>query len=904
MKSKLLIGLAVAGVLAGFSGGVLPASAVPHHYRLVLANVPGAPATYPYTGEPGTAPTSVTIAGIEIPVLDVQDLGAVDTTPAVTTPADTPPADPTPNPKPDPTPAPDPKPDTTPAPKPDTTPAPSTDTTPAPKTDAGSADTPAQQPQDATPSAGTPADGQAPAAAVPGAPAGTGSSPATTKKDSSGKGTASAPVAADQEQQKTTGGDAAKSQGKDEGSKDAGKSGASRKGSKKPEKTTAGADDTAGTDAQPAAKAPPAPSNPTFSLAQPGPAALGVPNFFIDKFRIPPFLLPIYQAAGVEYGVRWEVLAAINEIETDYGRNLNVSSAGALGWMQFMPATWEMYGTDANHDGKRDPYNPVDAIFAAARYLKAAGADKDISKAIFAYNHADWYVDSVLMRARLIGGLPADLVGSLTGLTQGHFPVHAQARYAESISPKTRRKATSGNVALPVESTKTRRGINIYAKAGSPVIAVQDGKIVRMGETKRLGRFIQLRDVYGNTYTYARLKKLAQRYPVPKPQKVTRRQVDAELNLPKRDPKPTAPATAGAQPAAGKAAAARTPAVAKAPSVEKERLFANPYRPRAYKNGGESQLFDNGAPIPGFATFKSFFTEIYGLDRKDVELKELKVGSKVIAGTILGRIGRTSDAATHMLFEIRPAGRGAPRVDPKPILDGWKLLESTAIYRAAGKNPFFGRDAKYPSIGQILLLSKEALQARVLENPDIEIYECGRRDIMAGAIDRRVLATLEFLAASGLKPTVSSLECGHGTYTSSGNVSEHTTGTAVDIAAVNGIPIMGNQGAGSITDMTIRRLLTLQGTMKPHQIISLMTFDGADNTLAMADHADHIHVGFRPLFGANTKLGGQLNSALQPGQWTKLIKRIGEIDNPKVPLAPSKYSLDVAASGSAAHSGD
>src|SRR5215211_7877368 len=67
--------------------------------------------------------------------------------------------------------------------------------------------------------------------------------------------------------------------------------------------------------------------NPTVSLATPGPARIGVPNFFIDKFRIPPFLLPIYQAAGIEYGVRWEVLAAINEIETDYGRNLNVSSA-------------------------------------------------------------------------------------------------------------------------------------------------------------------------------------------------------------------------------------------------------------------------------------------------------------------------------------------------------------------------------------------------------------------------------------------------------------------------------------------------------------------------------------------------------------------------------------------------
>ena len=97
-----------------------------------------------------------------------------------------------------------------------------------------------------------------------------------------------------------------------------------------------------------------------------------------------------------------------------------------------------------------------------------------------------------------------------------------------------------------------------------------------------------------------------------------------------------------------------------------------------------------------------------------------------------------------MLFEIRPAGRGAPRIDPKPILDGWKLLESTAIYRAAGKNPFFGPDAKTPSIGQILLMSKEALQQRVLANPRIEIYELRppghphRRDRPPRAGDARV----------------------------------------------------------------------------------------------------------------------------------------------------------------------
>jgi murein DD-endopeptidase MepM/ murein hydrolase activator NlpD len=656
----------------------------------------------------------------------------------------------------------------------------------------------------------------------------------------------------------------------------------------------------------------PTPANPTFSEALPGPAPIGVPNFFIDKFRIPPFLLPIYQAAGIEYGIRWEVLAGINEIETDYGRNLNVSTAGAVGWMQFMPSTWKQYGVDGNHDGKKDPYNPVDAVFAAARYLKAAGADTDIRRAVFAYNHADWYVDSVLMRARLIGGLPSDLVGSLTGLTQGHFPVQAKATYADDLSERrlNRKIAKGHNAAVPVEANTSRRGINIYAKAGSPVTATQDGRIVNIGRTKRLGRFIQLQDVYGNTYTYAHLKRIAAAYAVPKPQKVTKAEVASELKLPKKDPAPTQPASAGTQPkakAAGKSAPqpkASHPQVVKdvqssvvgstQVDVQKERVFANPSRPTSYKHGGEEQLLNRDFQS-GSTTYQAQFTKALGLDSKDVRIKRLRVGSKVVAGTILGRIGKTQrTVAPHLLFEIRPAGKGAPRIDPKPILDGWKLLESTAIYRAAGKNPFFGPDAKNPSIGQILLMSKESLQHRVLTDPRVSVYDCGRRDIRAGLIDRRVLATLEFLSASGLKPTVSALECGHSLYTASGNISEHSTGNAVDIAAINGIPILGHQGPGSITDMTIRRLLTLQGTMKPHQIISLMTFDGADNTMSLPDHADHIHVGFHPLYGSDSKLGRQINATLKPKQWIKLISRLGQIDNPQVLTSPSKYAIDVA----------
>ena len=652
-------------------------------------------------------------------------------------------------------------------------------------------------------------------------------------------------------------------------------------------------------------------ANPTLSLAEPGAAAIGVPNFFIDKFRIPPFLLPIYQAAGIQYGVRWEVLAAINEIETDYGRNLNVSSAGAVGWMQFMPSTWQLYGVDANGDNVRDPYNPADAIFAAARYLRAAGADTDLRKAIFAYNHANWYVDSVILRARLIGGLPSNLVGSLTGLTQGRFPVEAKARYAKSLSKTDLRARRRANRAVVVQSTD-RNSIDIFSKSGAPVVAVSDGRIVGVGRSRRLGNYVKLQDVYGNTYTYGHLESVVTRYPSPKPKSVTPQEIAKELALPEKDAAPTQAASGTSRPAARAPkprvvakAAPKGRAAAPTGRVKptKERLFAHPERPAAQDAGGAQQVFERTGEVNGQA-MSGYFRRVFGLGREDIRLRKLRKGSTIVAGTILGHLGRTvPHKAPHLLFEIRPAGSGAPRIDPKPILDGWKLLETTAIYRAAGRNPFVGSDAATPSIGQILLMGKDALAQRVLADPRIQIYDCGRRDVQTGQIDRRVLATLEFLAASGFKPTVSSMHCGHSVLTASGNVSEHSSGNAVDIAAVNGIPITGHQGKGSITDLVIQRLLTLQGTMKPHQIISLMTFPGADNTFAMSDHADHIHIGFKPMFGTNSKLAKQVNAILKPKQWIKLIDRLGTIDNPTVRRNPSKYATQVKRA-SPAHKGD
>jgi hypothetical protein len=645
----------------------------------------------------------------------------------------------------------------------------------------------------------------------------------------------------------------------------------------------------------------PTPGNPGFMDVLPGPSTTtGVPNFIIRKFRVPPFLLPIYQAAGIEYGIRWEILAAINEIETDYGRNLNVSSAGALGWMQFMPPTWAAYGVDANKDGRKDPYNPVDAIFAAARYLKAANYENDVRAAIWAYNHADWYVDSVLLRARLIAGVPADLIGSLTGLTEGRFPVYARARYADDIAEREliKRVREGENAANVIESDEGRRSIDIFAKEGAPVVAVNDGVIKELGRSKKLGRYVTLQDVYGNRYTYAHLGEVSKYYPVPKADAdaidpdTTARAVHANDPV---DDKPSAPASAGRQfdiPPADGGSEVESHDSSQASAPVKERLFAHPNLPGAREAGGLEQQLDALARKGGkFETYRNFFSRPFGLDPSKVRLRALRKGSRVIGGTILGRIGQTVDGtAAHVDFSIRPAGRGAPKIDPKPILDGWKLLEATAIYRASGRNVLHGDDeVGAMSIGQILLLPKPLLEKRVLSDPRIEVYECGRDDIRSGQIDRRVLATLAYLAESGLKPTVTSLKCGHGFYTSSGNVSHHSSGNAVDIAAINGIPIIGHQEPGGVTEVTVRRLMALQGTLAPAQIISLLDIGGA--TFAMSDHHDHIHVGYQPMFGANGKLGKQAIAVLKPGQWSDLVSRLREIENPVVPTEPSKYAL-------------
>ncbi|HTA06040.1 MAG TPA: lytic murein transglycosylase, partial [Solirubrobacteraceae bacterium] len=589
----------------------------------------------------------------------------------------------------------------------------------------------------------------------------------------------------------------------------------------------------------------------------------------LSFYRIPLFLLPIYQAASVQYGVPWQILAAINEIETNYGTDQSVSTAGAVGWMQFMPATWIQYGVDALNSGYADPYNPVDAIFAAARYLRAAGAATDLHGAILAYNHSEEYVKSVLLRAKLISSYPKNVIATLTGLTDGRLPVSgkqvawgalssapspssiasgssatagasvlaADKAPAKLSAPTSADAATPGSspAPAPTASAASTAGkaakhppalqlVDLMSAPNASVVAAQDGRIVKLGSSAKLGKYLILRDVYGDVFTYAGLGSIASRYPKPKQPKPLHLATSSDATtLPAvaqaGEAKPKLAATAGrhapvtlkvkrrpaknaAGAVAGSAAAAEETGSA---ATGKVRLFAHPGNPDAL--------------VSAAAKRKRSRTSAAGM-------LPLRAGSIVSKGTVLGRVRTPPNAHDgHLRFAIRPGGDQAT-VDPRPILENWSQLD-VALHPqgTSGDNDLLGATAS-----GVFLMSKAELERTVLSDPGIDIYQCGRQDIASGKIDKRVLAVLAFLSRTGLKPTVSALECGHSEITVSGFVSEHFTGDAVDISAINGIPIAGHQGAGTITDLTIRTLLTLQGEFVPHQIISLMQYPGAPNT--------------------------------------------------------------------------
>ena len=114
----------------------------------------------------------------------------------------------------------------------------------------------------------------------------------------------------------------------------------------------------------------------------------------------------------------------------------------------------------------------------------------------------------------------------------------------------------------------------------------------------------------------------------------------------------------------------------------------------------------------------------------------------------------------------------------------------------------------------------------MLADPDIQLGRCDREQVAAGKVGSQALALLVFLSRSGLKPTVGELRCGNTERTAKGVVTTFPAPNTIYLTAINGVPISGHQGAGTITDITIRTLLTLRHEFAPKRIVSLMKVSG------------------------------------------------------------------------------
>ena len=383
------------------------------------------------------------------------------------------------------------------------------------------------------------------------------------------------------------------------------------------------------------------------------------------------------------------------------------------------------------------------------------------------------------------------------------------------------------------------------------MVAVNDGVIRKIGKSKKLGRYIVLARRLRQRLHLRPARLGRRRGPGPQGQQADGLRLRADH--PRRSDDEAGEAGNGRR---------KAPAKASGPANtedSRERLYALPERDanrsRADLTGQLDDLLDKG--VPGYETVKAYFSGVLKFDPKTMDTKPLREGSQVVAGTVLGR-DRHQRRRRGLPRPLRDRARRPRLAQDRPEADP-RRLEAARGDRDLPRRRQEPVRRQRASVGQILLMSKGQLQQRVLRDPRIEIYSCGREDIRTGQIDRRILATLEYLAARGFRPTVTSLKCGHGIYTTSGNVSHHTSGNAVDIAQINGIPILGNQGRGSITEAVVTDLLKLQGSMQPAQIISLMEMGGP--TFAMGDHADHIHVGFTPVYGPGREAGRVLRAA-------------------------------------------
>lgn len=201
----------------------------------------------------------------------------------------------------------------------------------------------------------------------------------------------------------------------------------------------------------------------------------------------------------------------------------------------------------------------------------------------------------------------------------------------------------------------------------------------------------------------------------------------------------------------------------------------------------------------------------------------------------LAALGAGEDPARAVLALARRSSFAEPLTVPGVTRDDVYLESVIALAR-------FNRAVGLQGLVRGLDAVREKLADQVLASPRINLYPGGRVDVAAGRVDVRVLALMRYLALQHRDVTITSLISGHGTYTTSGSVSAHVFGRAVDIAALEGVSILGHQQPSGVTERALRNILALPAELRPRQLISLFELGGP--SFAMGDHHDHIHAGY------------------------------------------------------------
>jgi len=268
---------------------------------------------------------------------------------------------------------------------------------------------------------------------------------------------------------------------------------------------------------------------------------------------------------------------------------------------------------------------------------------------------------------------------------------------------------------------------------------------------------------------------------------------------------------------------------------------------------------------------RTYFTAVFGIANRRLELARLRVGSHVLAGTILGHL--KGSAHPHLSFGLAPAS-GRTTVDARPFLDAWSQLGSLELHRHGVAPLYYGPNAHATSAGTVLVSSQVDLARAVLGDPRVTLAGCERAAIAAGNVSRPVLAALEMLALHHIHASVSGAWCASPHSTSAGPALLRT-GNAIALFPGGSTPTTTALAAAAT-----RALAPLRGALRP--AVTTGTLSG------------RVLLSFTPVavpqaLAASAAFTGGF--ALSPARWASLDARLGQIAEPRMPIASSTAAL-------------